>query len=361
METDKYEELFNFITKGEFPEHCNKHQRHVITRRAGNFCVEDGQLFYIRHKGSARESKAKVACGASEAEAIFREMHAGETGVHCGQIKSREAISGRFYWPSMTNDISKWVSECTVCQRNKAETKAGTDYKPVEIKRPFELIGLDLISGLVRTSQGNQHICVLLDYCTRWAQAYPIKTNSAAEVTGCILKFIYQFEVPQRILADQGKEFVNDINTEVCRVLGIKKSLCVPYYPHTKRLVGRLKVTIQNTLTKVGYDKGSDWDLYLDAVMFGLRTKTHLATGVSPYYLMFGREARYPSQVPENFQVDGSIEECLLMEEVAIDVQRQEEALKAVQKHQEKAQQRQRSQAQPQSSQVGDMAGRKKK
>lgn len=70
---------------------------------------------------------------------------------------------------------------------------------------------MDLIGRLVKTNQGNQYICVLIDYCTRWPQAYAITSKTAAEVTECILKFVYQFEVPQRILTDQGKEFVNNV------------------------------------------------------------------------------------------------------------------------------------------------------
>ncbi|XP_049890788.1 uncharacterized protein LOC126384020 [Epinephelus moara] len=37
--------------------------------------------------------------------------------------------------------------------------------------------------------------------------------------------------------------------------------------------------------------------------MFALRTKKQLTTQYSPYYLMFGREARYPSEVPNEHEV----------------------------------------------------------
>ncbi|KAF3844582.1 hypothetical protein F7725_007745 [Dissostichus mawsoni] len=50
-------------------------------------------------------------------------------------------------------------------------------------------------------------------------------------------------------------------------------------------------------------NKPEYWDEYLDAVMFDLRTKKQMTTKFSPYYLMFGREARYPTEVPENFMV----------------------------------------------------------
>ena len=56
-------------------------------------------------------------------------------------------------------------------------------------------------------------------------------------------------------------------------------------------------------ICKLVNNKPSEWDKHLDAVMFGLRTKTQMTTKFSPFYLMFGREARYPSQVPEEYRV----------------------------------------------------------
>ncbi|KAF3838817.1 hypothetical protein F7725_010585 [Dissostichus mawsoni] len=45
------------------------------------------------------------------------------------------------------------------------------------------------------------------------------------------------------------------------------------------------------------------WDQLLQGTMFGLRTKTQFTTKFSPYYRMFGREARYPSEVPKEYKV----------------------------------------------------------
>lgn len=70
---------------------------------------------------------------------------------------------------------------------------------------------MDLIGKLTKTTEEHSYICVMIDYLTKWAQAYPLKTKTAKEVSGCILKFSYQFEAPKRILTDQGKEFVNQV------------------------------------------------------------------------------------------------------------------------------------------------------
>ncbi|XP_046873719.1 uncharacterized protein LOC124466091 [Hypomesus transpacificus] len=46
-----------------------------------------------------------------------------------------------------------------------------------------------------------------------------------------------------------------------------------------------------------------DWDEYLKPTVFGLRTKKQLTTKYSPYFLMYGREARYPSEIPDKWQI----------------------------------------------------------
>ena len=52
---------------------------------------------------------------------------------------------------------------------------------------------------LTITEDGNQYICVMFDYFTKWAEAYPLKSKAAVEVTKCILDFVYKFGAPQTV------------------------------------------------------------------------------------------------------------------------------------------------------------------
>ena len=60
---------------------------------------------------------------------------------------------------------------------------------------------------------------------------------------------------------------------------------------------------LYRALCKLVGEKPDTWDQYLDAVMFGLRTKPHFTTRFSPFFMMFGMEARYPCEVAEDFTV----------------------------------------------------------
>lgn len=48
-----------------------------------------------------------------------------------------------------------------------------------------------MVGKLTLTGGGNQYICVMVDYYTKWADAYPMESKTAVEVTNYILDFFY--------------------------------------------------------------------------------------------------------------------------------------------------------------------------
>lgn len=68
-----------------------------------------GSLYFL--KGPGKAIKTKVVRGTEEANDIFRDCHDSSRGGHAGQRKTRDAITSRFFWPGMTDDINKWVSK----------------------------------------------------------------------------------------------------------------------------------------------------------------------------------------------------------------------------------------------------------
>ena len=81
-----------------------------------------------------------------------------------------------------------------------------------KMSEPFELVGMDLVGKLKCSNTGNQYMCVMVDYFTKWIEVYPLKTKKAEEVTDCIMDIFYKYGAPKRILTDRGKEFVNKVS-----------------------------------------------------------------------------------------------------------------------------------------------------
>lgn len=65
------------------------------------------------------------------------------------------------------------------------------------------------------------------------------------------------------------------------------------------------------SLTKLVKEKENNWDVFLEAMLFSLRSKVHTTTKSSPFLLMYGREAVFPSEVP----IDLAVKSILLPEE----------------------------------------------
>lgn len=56
-------------------------------------------------------------------------------------------------------------------------------------------------------------------------------------------------------------------------------------------------------LTALVNERPDNWDLFLEATLFSLRSKVHATTKSTPFKLMYGREAVCPSEVPVDVPV----------------------------------------------------------
>ena len=79
-------------------------------------------------------------------------------------------------------------------------------------------------------------------------------------------------------------------------MLGMKKINTSAYHPQTDGLVERMNRTLLGMIAKHAEFYGEDWDRYLAFVLFAYRVKPHSSTGESPFFLMYGRDARLPTE-----------------------------------------------------------------
>ncbi|KAG1924860.1 gypsy retrotransposon integrase-like protein [Pimephales promelas] len=286
---DKWEALYNLLSVGSYPSGYDKSKRQNIRRYALKFNLKDGELFY----GSKRVIKTK-----EEARMLFEEFHSSPIGGHTGIGKTRAAICARFYWHGMSVDIENWVLECDQCQKVGKPLTAVQTLQCIKVSAVWELVGIDLTGPLPETAEGFKYILTATDYFSKWVEAFPLKTKTAAEVGRHLCSIIYRHGCPQRILSDQGREFVNDLNHRLCEMLCIKRSVTAAYHPQTNGLDEKTNDNIKRALKKLVNDQQNDWDVYLDATLFSLRSKVHTTTKHSPFLLMYGREAVFPAEIP---------------------------------------------------------------
>lgn len=127
---------------------------------------------------------------------------------HLGRDKCYASLSQRYYFPIMRDRVSFYIKYCHNCQ---LVTQRKLEKVPVTMKAipvPSEAwtqIGVDLIGPLKKTKHGNQYICTVVDYFTKFVEACPLPNKTGAEV-GCFLyKLITRYGVMKTTITDQGK------------------------------------------------------------------------------------------------------------------------------------------------------------
>ena len=78
--------------------------------------------------------------------------------------------------------------------------------------------------------------------------------------------------------------------------MGTKKVNTTSYHPQTDGLVERFNRTLISMLAKTVERDGRDWDRRLPFVLFTYRTSLQESTRESPFHLLYGRDARLPTE-----------------------------------------------------------------
>ena len=114
---------------------------------------------------------------------VLQDIHEGVLGGHLGVDKSIGKLKERFYWPGHYNDVKQWCTTCVDCATRKTggPTRRGP-LNPIVVGYPLQLVAVDILGPLPRTSNGNTYILVAEDYFTRWLEAWLIPNQEAQTV-----------------------------------------------------------------------------------------------------------------------------------------------------------------------------------
>lgn len=170
---------------------------------------------------------------------VLRLTHNSLLGGHLGQKKTKRKVQQRFYWFEMREDVNIWICKCDVCSRMKhSYRKPRVALGDMRVGAPLDRISIDLVGPLPETPRGNQHILVLTDHFSKWAEAYPVPDQTALTCADVICKeFIAKFGCPLSIHTDQGRCFEAELFQEICKLLEIQKSRTSPRNPKCNGLV----------------------------------------------------------------------------------------------------------------------------
>ena len=190
---------------------------------------------------------------------VLAEFH--DCCCHQGSQRTYQQIRARFHWNGMKRDVEDWVTSCVSCSEKKSPRNRGRG-APLEVTwagYPFERIAMDLIPNLPESVGGNRHILVVVDYFTKWVEAYPLKRMDAVSIASVFVsEFVSRFGAPDNLHTDQGKNFDSRLFKEVCSMLGVRKTRTTAYHPAGDGLVERFNQTLERVLAHYVTDHQRD-------------------------------------------------------------------------------------------------------
>ncbi|XP_055913098.1 uncharacterized protein LOC129946788 [Eupeodes corollae] len=136
--------------------------------------VENGRLYkhvrlnHIVVHNSGEEWK--LVLGKSDRTRTLNECHDAPLSGHMGVKKTFARVAEKYYWPKMRSDITRYVRSCKICQSVKPvnEKPAGLMTERVGNSQPWEMICVDLVGPLPKSSRGFVYILTVVDYFTKF-------------------------------------------------------------------------------------------------------------------------------------------------------------------------------------------------
>ena len=153
---------------------------------------------------------------------LLTQDHTGDNGFR----RTYAALKRLYYWKGMKKDILMHCKHCQVCAKQKVEkTKYIKDnFRPGSM--PMELISMDLVGRLSRTSSGHEYVLTVICMLTGYVFCIPLKTKTAEEIVDKYLTHVtFTFGNSRKILLDNGTEFKNTLFEEVAKQLGVERKI----------------------------------------------------------------------------------------------------------------------------------------
>jgi hypothetical protein len=168
------------------------------------------------------------------------------------------------------NELDKILSSCMVCK--KKERKIGKTCEYVNIKKPGERIGVDILE----LTHGDK-IVMAIDYFSRYLWAKCISTKEPNKICA-FLKEVYGNSKYKCIVTDNGREFSNKTIEEWTNKNKIEHTLAIPYYHQSNGRIERANRTIRMACKKTtGPTKKK-----LKNIIMNYNSIFHIAIGMSP-------------------------------------------------------------------------------
>jgi hypothetical protein len=200
----------------------------------------------------------------------------------------------------MVKEIRDYIRKCELCAKRKV---GGDNKSPLNPIQPpdhvWQFMAMDIVGPLTPSGPENHtYILVMGEYLTRYITVASMPDSTAESIAKAFYKnIITRHGVPEMVLTDQGQNFLSKLMDCLYKQCGVEAIRTSAYRPQCDGMVERANRKLADIISCYVKDNPHTWTDFLDVAAFVYNTAVHSSTGYSPFYLMYGREAREPDDL----------------------------------------------------------------
>lgn len=193
--------------------------------------------------------------------------------------------------------VINFIKGCDVCQRNKInrQHRALPLTLTATVGEPNVRVTFDIIGPFKYPDGSKKYGLTIQDEFSKFILFCGIKDCYAETVAKALVEnWILYYGIPKLLVSDNGSNLCGEIMTSISSYFNIHRIKTSVAHPQSNASVERAHVRLAEFIrsTDTEIEERTSWEPKLELASYCYNTTIHASTGVTPFYLMFGRQAR---------------------------------------------------------------------
>lgn len=96
---------------------------------------------------------------------------------------------------------------------------------------PGHMLGIDLMGPFPESQKQNEHLLVIVDYCSKWVELFPLRVAKAPQIAHILVEEIFtRWGTPMYLVSYRRTQFTSQLITLVCKQWNVIKQIATIAY-----------------------------------------------------------------------------------------------------------------------------------
>ena len=214
---------------------------------------------------------------------------------HMSAFKTISRLTEAYVWPGLLRSVRERIGMCPICVIHGRHTERPPMGDMPIPAYPMQIVGADLIGPLPESTKHNKYALTIIDHLSGWAEAFALPDKTNQSVWNAFANyFIPRHGIPEILITDNGKEFTAHEWERYLAQIGVQHNVTTPVHPQSNGKIERFNRTLKEILQKLMNNNPAAWEDKLGDALYAYRNAVSVTNGHTPFYLLYGRDARVP-------------------------------------------------------------------